>query len=64
MNPIIEGECEAVVHQAFAHHPLADTSFVQELDRAPFEQPRADPRLHVAARAALDHDRIDSLPMQ
>ena len=57
----LELEVDAVVHEPFALHPLADAGRAQQIDRALLEHARAQPPLDVRAVAALEHDRLDAL---
>ena len=59
-----EADLEPVVDQAFAPQPGADPGLVQQVDRALLEHPGADPLLDVAPAVALQHDRVDAVPMQ
>src|SRR5688500_9977444 len=59
-----EADLEPVVDQAFAPQPRADPGLVQQVDRALLENPGADPLLDVAPAVALQHDRVDAVPMQ
>ena len=60
----VEAQFDAVMNQPFAPHALAHARFVEQIHRALFEHARADALLHVLARLALDHDRVDALQVE
>ena len=62
--PAGEGDLEPLVDQALARHPRAEPELVQQVDGALLEHARPDPGLDVVPAVALEHDRIDALPLQ
>ena len=59
-----ERQVDAVVHEAFAFHAVADPQGPQCLGRAVLEHARADARQHVLLRAAFEHDAGDAALLQ
>ena len=64
MPATVEAQFDALVHEPFAHHPLAHAGLVQQVDRVLLEHAGAYRRLDVLAAARLEHDRVDALQMQ
>lgn len=64
MRPSLECQQEAVVHQPFPHHPVADAGLLQQLHGCPFEQAGANAPLNVGARLALENDTGYPLTLQ
>ncbi len=54
-----EAQVEAVMNEAFALQPLADTRLDQQVNRALFEHPRADALFDMLLAAGLEHDGLD-----
>ena len=62
--PAIEAQDDAVVVEAFLHHPLAGTDLVHEIDGALLEHARLDDGLDIVAAVLLQDDRFDALQVQ
>ena len=59
-----ELEVDAAVDDPFAVEPRCNAELAEEVDGALLEHARANPRLHVLAAAALEHDRLDTRPLE
>src|SRR5207237_1751824 len=59
-----EAQIDAVVHEAFALHALADAGRLQQVDGALLEHAGADRRPDLLAAAQLEHHGVDSLQVQ
>ncbi len=57
-------DLEAVVHEAFAVHAVADAGLVEQVDGDLLEHARTDAAEHVVAGLPLEHDRVDARPVQ
>ena len=54
-----EGQLDAVMDQAFAVRARAGADFIEQSDRALFEQPGADAAEHIVRRLAFQDDVVD-----
>lgn len=64
MAATIEAKFETVVDEAFASHAFANTGFVEQINRALFENAGTDTFFDVVAATGFHDDRLDSLKMQ
>ncbi len=60
MARAVEGEVDAFVGQALAPHPPAKADLVEQVDRALLEHARANARLDIGARVALQDNGFDA----
>jgi hypothetical protein len=64
MSLAIEAELDPAMNQALAAHALADSSFVQQIHRALFQDARANAILDMFARLGLYNDALHARKMQ
>ena len=64
MAAAAEAQFDAVMDQAESLHPLADASFVEQVDGSLFEQAGANPLFDILAAASLEHDGLDAIEVQ
>jgi hypothetical protein len=60
----VETQSDAVVGERFALKALADARFDEQVDRALFQQARADALFDVFPAARFDNDGFDSLQVE
>ena len=60
----LKSQLDAVMGEAFALEALADARFDEQIDRALFEQARADALFDVFPAARFDDDGFDSLQVE
>ena len=59
-----EAHIDAAVHQAFAHHALAEPGRIEQIDGAVFQDAGANAPLAIFARPRLDDHRFDPGAME
>jgi hypothetical protein len=60
----IESQLDAVVHQTFALHSIANASLCQQVNRMLFQNSGTDTFLNVLAAAAFKNDGIDAAQVE
>jgi hypothetical protein len=64
LAPPLEGQGEAVMHQALAVHALGHAGLAHQVDKAVFQHAGADATQHVVGRMALQDHIVDAAAMQ